>query len=483
MQRKNRDQFVALLRKASLLQHPAYEALSYAWGDSNITKSIQLNGLPFEVTTNLWWALRYMRRSNRSQVIWVDAVCINQSDLEEKVSQLRLMGMIYRQAQMVRVWLGVPDDADRHAMNVLRALAGLKILKLSPDVLDGLDDGSATEHILMMSKGYEARQHLRQFVQRSWWKRIWVVQEVALGRTVHFQLGHDVLFFETLEKACDSAKAFFRKRTRGLTPDFYDNFAHHTVQDLESVALLSEVRKSYEASFRHKQASQVANIDGLIWMGIVNRFRQRDATVPVDKLYGLYALLPNWMAQHASMAPSYLISTEEAFINTTYGMIEASKSLMIVGMLSTRDSGSELLPSWVPDWRLPAYSTDDYLIRVAQSVLYRASGEHSLSLQRLSANTLCLQGFFLDMINVAAGHAIEPSTGFILNHVHGMWRDVWHQDPTFHALQLNGAEEQAENEFRLAMAQGLFPGRRWQGIPQISLFRAATPENNGGSGA
>lgn len=81
-----------------------YSALSYRWGDPDVTESIYLQGEPFEVTTNLVAALRHFRHSGTKELMWIDAICINQEDDEERSAQVSFMGEIYRRASVVNVW-------------------------------------------------------------------------------------------------------------------------------------------------------------------------------------------------------------------------------------------------------------------------------------------------------------------------------------------------------------------------------------------
>ncbi|KAK0719130.1 heterokaryon incompatibility protein-domain-containing protein, partial [Lasiosphaeris hirsuta] len=91
-----------------LLDHrrPAFEALSYVWGDSSKAKMIRLDGHLFGVTENLAAALQYLRSPSEERVVWIDAICINQRDKSERSAQVRLMGDIYRSATRVISWLG-----------------------------------------------------------------------------------------------------------------------------------------------------------------------------------------------------------------------------------------------------------------------------------------------------------------------------------------------------------------------------------------
>ncbi|EUC46971.1 hypothetical protein COCMIDRAFT_45858, partial [Bipolaris oryzae ATCC 44560] len=101
----NNPQPACRIFHASLDQHPSYRALSYVWGDKSDTRHILVNGRTFEVTRNLFEALNSIVESE-SFVIWIDAICINQADDEEKGWQVALMGDIYRQTSEVIAWLG-----------------------------------------------------------------------------------------------------------------------------------------------------------------------------------------------------------------------------------------------------------------------------------------------------------------------------------------------------------------------------------------
>jgi len=81
----------------------AYEAVSYVWGDPYITVPLTLNGRAHSVTTNLGPALRYLRLENEKRVLWVDALCINQSNFGEKNGQVAIMREIYLKAEKVLV--------------------------------------------------------------------------------------------------------------------------------------------------------------------------------------------------------------------------------------------------------------------------------------------------------------------------------------------------------------------------------------------
>ncbi|EHK42089.1 hypothetical protein TRIATDRAFT_170896, partial [Trichoderma atroviride IMI 206040] len=100
-----RDAIICHLRTISLLDKSEYEALSYVWGRSNDTKHILLDGSELSVTDSLFEAFTHLRDVKMTRILWVDALCINQKDDNEKSIQVRMMDKIYAQASTVLVWL------------------------------------------------------------------------------------------------------------------------------------------------------------------------------------------------------------------------------------------------------------------------------------------------------------------------------------------------------------------------------------------
>ena len=92
---KNSENLACSLVQNSLDDCPEYEALSYSWGDPTITQGINCNCVQVQVTVNLYHALRSLRLRDEPRMIWVDALCIDQSNLAERSHQVRMMGDVY----------------------------------------------------------------------------------------------------------------------------------------------------------------------------------------------------------------------------------------------------------------------------------------------------------------------------------------------------------------------------------------------------
>jgi hypothetical protein len=103
---------------------PEYEALSYAWGEPTMSSTVYevASHATLHITSNLSQALHAIRFEHTPRVLWIDAICINQSDLGEKGHQVALMGQIYRNAQRVVVWLGRPRIAPNRLQSLLKKL-------------------------------------------------------------------------------------------------------------------------------------------------------------------------------------------------------------------------------------------------------------------------------------------------------------------------------------------------------------------------
>jgi hypothetical protein len=97
------------LHTVSFHDFPAYEALSYHWGDPNRTLPITLDGKSFQVTKNPAEALQCLPVTDESCFLWVDAICINQTDDSERSQQVRSMARIYEEARRILFWLGLGE--------------------------------------------------------------------------------------------------------------------------------------------------------------------------------------------------------------------------------------------------------------------------------------------------------------------------------------------------------------------------------------
>ena len=163
-----------------------YEALSYVWRSNEKNAIINVGGKSKCITQNLYDALCHLRHSDEDRILWVDAICIDQNNGIERNHQVKHMGDIYKEADKVIIWLGLfADDSDllfEWMENLSDAMRSILInrnewkslvqfwMDLRPDFWPGTLTKTRAEH------GFES------LLQRPWFRRIWILQEVANSR-------------------------------------------------------------------------------------------------------------------------------------------------------------------------------------------------------------------------------------------------------------------------------------------------------------
>ena len=306
--------------------NPTYKALSYTWGSpADPRYGINLNGCHFEVRENLWLALRRFQAGDVAPVIWIDAICINQSSDNERNHQVAKMKRIYEQATEVVVWLGPSyQDSD---------LA----IKFAKELYDHRESVSWITQRFSMPDIKLGLQALGNLLTRNYWWRIWIVQEVTVAQRIVFYCGHVFIDAESLRIV---QQLFLRMCTLdGFTKD-----------------LLGAVLQGDELSRNRLLTSGVQEIDSWkqtllstkpSFYTCVIRHSFRESSDPRDMIYAL-AALANETSQY-QVEVNYSLTTREVFTNFAQLEIKASSKLDIIGRV-VPDQEKPSLPSWVPDW-------------------------------------------------------------------------------------------------------------------------------------
>ncbi|KAJ3547865.1 hypothetical protein NM208_g1304 [Fusarium decemcellulare] len=149
-----------------------YHALSYEWGEEvRFEPGIIVDDLPVRIRKNLYEALKEVRKPSEDLQLWVDAICINQADLEEKNSQVAMMGETFEKAAGVIAWLGVARDNSDVAMDWMANTSTLS------DKLNGVD-----------ADGLE-KKAIAALCNRTYWRRVWIIQELYLSKSYDVRCG------------------------------------------------------------------------------------------------------------------------------------------------------------------------------------------------------------------------------------------------------------------------------------------------------
>lgn len=160
------------LRAFSLIDDalPPYKALSYRWGDDETSQLIHIGDYPIPIRSNLYTIMTQMLAEERRDWLFIDALCIDQSNEAEKPGQVSLMGEVYRRAEAVIAWLVYEPGTELFTFGGEEGL---------------IDPGHGTNDISAMP-----RHAVEQAVLcNSYWTRLWIVQEVLLAKCLIIRMG------------------------------------------------------------------------------------------------------------------------------------------------------------------------------------------------------------------------------------------------------------------------------------------------------
>ncbi|KAF2666986.1 HET-domain-containing protein [Microthyrium microscopicum] len=307
-----------------------FYALSYVWGDPDVTEDIDVNGHALPVTTNLASALRNLRKIYSThpvqRVYWIDAICINQKSTVERNQQVLRMQDIYSSADRVLSWLG-----DHPSL-----VSGLRALEMFVNIMRHLPSRSgagawrpsifthSTDFDLILGKEF---WDLRLVFTDPYWSRIWIFQERLKARTMLLVCGQQMFPRSKLPTAYRSLKWVQR---------IWPKLQSFAVSDCHGLALL--IRTIYNLEI-DQTASHVTMLVHCWRMG----FRTTD---PRDMIYAISGA----GSHHA--APNYKKSVHKIYTNHARAALKNGNiALVSCAGIGSRSSRLEGLPSWVPDWR------------------------------------------------------------------------------------------------------------------------------------
>ncbi|KAM0798438.1 heterokaryon incompatibility protein-domain-containing protein [Usnea florida] len=384
----------------TLRNHPAYKALSYCWGEVKDLETIDIDGYVFSIGPNLKAALQNIRHPEESTYLWVDAICINQEDTAERNYQVPLMHEIYHQAVQVIVWLGKKSFDSDCAMDVLEDKDLSKRVDLFPPRRD------ISTAVIYTATAMATWEALSNFYTRSWWDRVWVIQEVVwAARDITVMCGSRELSWETLSQSSTPIH---------ITATSSSNMTEPTIAGLGRASLVFQLT-SWRA--RRIEALSFSFLD-LLW-----QVRPRKSTDPRDKVFGILNLLPleEWPCK-----PDYSKDVAQIFAEVARSIIEKHRSLSLLttcehpwlpiyGNSQQRNAFPFLkvpgLPSWAPNWTV-----------LRQSVPLFPEGGHDATLETETFSrptlfgeyatefvfsddmtTLSVRGFVADFVTISDG--------------------------------------------------------------------------------
>lgn len=371
-----------------------YNALSYHWGNLREPCFILCNGQFVSVSAALHEALSQYRKSDQEKPLWVDALCINQEDLDERNHQVHLMTDIYELADLVIVWLG--SCTRRIELAFKRLAYGRPPWEETDIVYD--TETSGEEEIVTPSRGQACaarvvqsriEQGLVQLFCKPWFKRCWVFQEILLAERALLWCGSLEMSWSSFVRHCEELE----DGNEGMN-SLVCELCNDVVLNVE------DLRQRFRSGSRQDRPP-LSRILIDTW--------QREATDERDKIFSVLGLVQGTVLQ-----ADYSLTVRETYMAAARTCILQDRHLGILCLTELSQTESERatdqakleLPSWVPHWGSPGKHT-----RLKGNSSFPDFGPLSMrpsAKQRLLRNPdeLALQG-------VAIGYLAKPENPLV----------------------------------------------------------------------
>ena len=284
-----------------------YEAVSYAWGDTTLTHTIWIDRCRLGITAGLDVALRHLRYSNGSRLLWVDAVCIDQSNDEEKNHQVQMLQRMFNGAREMIIWLGPGEEDTDDAMDFLRS----NCLRFIPH--DRL----------------HRHPGLAKIFARAWWTRVWTAMELLFRKDPpRLVCG----WYWASWTAVETAMGF-----SGIADGFPDVYT--------KILSARSIRKWCHNSFIAEDCQQI--------LEIMQYVSDRHASDIRDYVFAIAPLVPQTM--HALGLPDYSLSISAVFQRATTGILSSHPGYIYEPIRTScaQERQRPDIPSWCIDFSAP----------------------------------------------------------------------------------------------------------------------------------
>ena len=371
------------LQSVDLAEKPRYRALSYTWGpairafrpkyepsSSSVEyQQILCNEEPLFVTQNLHEALLEFRQSGFVDWLWVDAICIDQSNADERARQVSIMGQIYMSAKETIAWLGQDESGAEDVQWGIEAMVP-KMLRCSP-ALWGLRSPTIVDFERIFAGEDLSRRliGITTFLStRQWFHRAWVGQEAALAPAISFRAGKrqfswidltnlstvlervpwgDELLPQTpaLKESYFFAAAFLKnlQGLRDLIPLTLTGHASSSAPELHEMYRILK--------FRYGTTTEL-EVAAAWMMHLLSLMRHMKSSEARDKIYSIIGLAKFFSSKVDDLVtPDYDQPAAKVYTTLTATLLLNSRYLSILAHVGDISNNQlRTLPSWVVDY-------------------------------------------------------------------------------------------------------------------------------------
>ncbi|KAL6890813.1 heterokaryon incompatibility domain-containing protein [Trichoderma evansii] len=322
--------------------YPNFAAISYSWGEIIRNKTIDLDDEPFAVLDSVYPILETICDNSKLKSygrFWIDSICINSQDKEERASQVQLMGQLYKSAYIAIVWLGPGNLDSDQGMEFFLTLS-----KRRDEFAEAWEKRRSRSMPADLNVA-EKWRGLRDLLQRPWWRRVWTMQEFLLPSRLAFFCGTKHISHSQFSKA------------------MYALFCCN----LDESLIESNVRNAAwnRRRLRQWRERQWNKQQSTIEMGLIALIAYTGdcfVTNPKDRIYALLGLA-NKKDRSLVGQPTYRsdVSVETVYTNVVKSFIKNYESLDIICFATLFNYSNQLpeqnkitvtVPSWVPNWNI-----------------------------------------------------------------------------------------------------------------------------------
>jgi hypothetical protein len=344
---------------------PDYVALSYVWGKSHHKTSVFLDGKEVKIQSNLQSALRQLKENGCTSWIWADALCINQSDTAEKEYVVPKMGVIFGNATRVYAWLGASNGIDMDSL-------GRHIQEFGRLFWSRVRDHDSNSHpnpadiaqqciadALLILQRLHLKGNLRPFLdsyqniaKRSYWQRVWILQEVYLAKDLHILCGFGNISGRTFSGSILVLESVFNHISNRGCPDievqipYLCDFAMSAsaFTDMHSLILFTATYPKTHCSLKLALSTFcVKETPGLT-----------TATDSRDMIFGLLGFATDM--EKNMVRPDYESDTTAVYAAFTKSMIRHGFT-DILSWCRSKNDWFRVHQTWVPDFSSPIYES------------------------------------------------------------------------------------------------------------------------------
>lgn len=321
-----------------------FSCLSYTWGEPSDTRTIMINGLEVIVRSNLEAALKSFRQQKEFQrglMLWIDALCINQADMDEKEKTIRDMQNIYLGAHTVTIWLGAGSSKSDEALHTIHNF----IARYSKPTEDSTDVGHVElldpPPLWFSSIVYPA---IVQLMDRPYWRRLWIMQEItACAPCEKIYIGNYHMTWTELVLLLKSCMC--SRDSVEFNDEYTETLNNRVLACIHQAYILTTMAETY------RRVPGLGKLNTSVEYGRASSWldlgRTSQVTDERDRVYGILGLIPEQISSR--IVPSYTNTLAQVYRDLSRALIDSSGCFdeCFVGSINTNPG----LTSWAVDMR------------------------------------------------------------------------------------------------------------------------------------